>query len=620
LAAINEVETNFGTDLSVSSAGAVGWMQFMPETWLQYGVDALGSGYADPYNPVDAIFAAARYLHAAGASSNLRGAILAYNHSEAYAESVLLRARLFASYPTSAIATLTGLSEGSLPVADARLAPGSPIPTAQAPAPVAAPAAAVTPGTNPAPPPQESAKAAGTASSSQISELLGKKRAPVLAVEDGRIVGIGVSHAIGEYMILRDTYGDLFTYGGLGSVAPAYRVSKPAPLQLPKGALPSGESTNTPTQAATAGSQSPLTLHVAARKPASGAGASTTAGQGSAVQAPAAGKVRVFAHPGNPDAVAAKRLREQEAQNKALGAGWAVLQRGSLVSQGTVLGHLSGGGEGSHASLRFSIRPAGAQSPVDPRPILENWRQLSSALHPRGSKAGAVLAGATAADAFQLSAGDLERAVLADPGIQMGACDRSQVAAGKVDPHALALLLFLSRSGLKPTVGELRCGAAINTAAGVQTVFPAAGTLDIAAINGVPISGHQGAGTIADVTIRTLLTIKHHYAPKRIVSLMSYPGAPSTVAEGNHSTFIQLEVPIVSVARSQAVSAGAKSAGATARSSKATHPGSLSLDTFEWQRLIDQIASIEQPKVAFAPSVSAIRDATSPGSSTRTLP
>jgi len=64
LAAINEIETDYGRNLSVSSAGAVGWMQFMPETWKKYGVDATGSGYADPYNPVDAIFAAARYLHA----------------------------------------------------------------------------------------------------------------------------------------------------------------------------------------------------------------------------------------------------------------------------------------------------------------------------------------------------------------------------------------------------------------------------------------------------------------------------------------------------------------------------------------------------------------------------
>ncbi|HEX3392363.1 MAG TPA: lytic murein transglycosylase [Solirubrobacteraceae bacterium] len=646
LAAINEVETNFGADLSVSTAGAVGWMQFMPETWLQYGVDALGAGYADPYNPVDAIFAAARYLHAAGASSNLRGAILAYNHSEAYVESVLLRARLFASYPSSAIATLTGLTEGSLPVAGARIAPGSPIPSTQS----ATSASSATPGSSPAPSPQESAAtaSAGTltqatpgstptpaasapnaaAPSSQLSELLGKKRAPVLAVEDGRIVGIGVSRKIGRYMVLRDTYGDVFTYGGLGSIAPAYRLSKPAPLQVPKGALPSGEANSTPTQAATAGSQSPVTLHVAARKPAATAAASGTTGQVSAAQAPAGGKVRLFAHPGNPDAVAAKRLREQAAADKALAAGWAVLQRGSLVSQGTVLGHLSGSGEGKDASVRFAIRPAGAQSAVDPRPILENWRQLSSALHPRGSKAGAVLAGATAADAFQLSSSELERAVLADPGIRMGACDRSQVVAGKVDPHALALLVFLSRSGLKPTVGELHCGSVQGTAAGVQTVFPAAGTLDIAAINGVPIAGNQGAGTITDVTIRTLLTVKHHYAPTRIVSLMSYPGAPSTVAAGDHSTFIQLEVPTVSSVRAGSGAGGAAAAGsgaaraATAGSSKATRPGSLSLDTFEWQHLIDQIASIQQPTVSVAPSASAIRDATAPGSgaSTRTLP
>jgi membrane-bound lytic murein transglycosylase B len=41
-------------------------MQFMPATWKAYGVDANGDGKKDPYNPVDAIFAAARYLKAAG--------------------------------------------------------------------------------------------------------------------------------------------------------------------------------------------------------------------------------------------------------------------------------------------------------------------------------------------------------------------------------------------------------------------------------------------------------------------------------------------------------------------------------------------------------------------------
>src|SRR4051794_13132717 len=38
LAAINEIETDYGRNLNVSSAGAVGWMQFMPATWKLYGV------------------------------------------------------------------------------------------------------------------------------------------------------------------------------------------------------------------------------------------------------------------------------------------------------------------------------------------------------------------------------------------------------------------------------------------------------------------------------------------------------------------------------------------------------------------------------------------------------
>ena len=58
LAAINKVETNFGQNLGPSSAGAVGWMQFMPSTWARLlGVDANGDGVADPNNPTDAISA-----------------------------------------------------------------------------------------------------------------------------------------------------------------------------------------------------------------------------------------------------------------------------------------------------------------------------------------------------------------------------------------------------------------------------------------------------------------------------------------------------------------------------------------------------------------------------------
>jgi membrane-bound lytic murein transglycosylase B len=97
LAGINAVETAFGTNLGPSSAGAVGWMQFMPSTWATYGVDANGDGVADPNNPEDAIYAAASYLKAAGMPADTYGAIFAYNHADWYVEEVLANAGCYAA-------------------------------------------------------------------------------------------------------------------------------------------------------------------------------------------------------------------------------------------------------------------------------------------------------------------------------------------------------------------------------------------------------------------------------------------------------------------------------------------------------------------------------------------
>jgi murein DD-endopeptidase MepM/ murein hydrolase activator NlpD len=89
LAAINKVESNFGRNMGPSSAGAIGWMQFMPSTWVRWGTDANGDGIADPWNPEDAVFSAARYLAAAGAHNDLSRAIFAYNHAQWYVDEIL---------------------------------------------------------------------------------------------------------------------------------------------------------------------------------------------------------------------------------------------------------------------------------------------------------------------------------------------------------------------------------------------------------------------------------------------------------------------------------------------------------------------------------------------------
>jgi murein DD-endopeptidase MepM/ murein hydrolase activator NlpD len=95
LAAINKIESNFGENMGPSSAGAIGWMQFMPSTWLRWGVDANGDGVADPWNAADAIYAAARYLAASGGQTDISRAVFSYNHADWYVREVLDLAQVY---------------------------------------------------------------------------------------------------------------------------------------------------------------------------------------------------------------------------------------------------------------------------------------------------------------------------------------------------------------------------------------------------------------------------------------------------------------------------------------------------------------------------------------------
>jgi transglycosylase-like protein with SLT domain len=112
LAAIGQVESHHGRDAGVSSAGAVGPMQFMPETWVQYGFDASGDGRIDVQDPADAIFSAAGMLCANGATQpgGLRGALWTYNHASWYVDLVVETAELYAAReahaPTAEAASL----------------------------------------------------------------------------------------------------------------------------------------------------------------------------------------------------------------------------------------------------------------------------------------------------------------------------------------------------------------------------------------------------------------------------------------------------------------------------------------------------------------------------------
>ncbi|WP_066638362.1 peptidoglycan DD-metalloendopeptidase family protein [Desulfolucanica intricata] len=106
LAAICKVETGFGQNVEVSSAGAIGFMQFMPSTWEYYKQDGDGDGIYDPDNPWDAIFSAGNMLKANGFDSDPSKAIYRYNHAWWYVNKVLTIA---SSYSGSMLPTGNGL-------------------------------------------------------------------------------------------------------------------------------------------------------------------------------------------------------------------------------------------------------------------------------------------------------------------------------------------------------------------------------------------------------------------------------------------------------------------------------------------------------------------------------
>ncbi len=82
-----------------SWAGAMGFCQFLPSSLKSCGVSASGKGPVDLFTHDDAIFSIACYLKKSGFQrqnrSTWRRAVLSYNHSDAYADTVLTLARWY---------------------------------------------------------------------------------------------------------------------------------------------------------------------------------------------------------------------------------------------------------------------------------------------------------------------------------------------------------------------------------------------------------------------------------------------------------------------------------------------------------------------------------------------
>jgi murein DD-endopeptidase MepM/ murein hydrolase activator NlpD len=573
LAAINEVETDYGRDLSLSSAGAEGWMQFLPSVWDEYGVDANGDGWEDPYNPADAIFAAARYLHAAGGDTNIKAAVYAYNHSQAYVESVMLRAQLLGGTPPELLGAITGLTEARFPVyAPSHFSDGF---------------ATTTTGRT----------LAGTTIYSQ-------EGAPVIAVEDGEVVEVGQSPSLGHFVALRDAYGNTYVYADLGEVASVYPVLEPHVHSAVSARIDGAGATKhepAPSGPASAGAQprSPLSEGAAI----SGLALGAAAGLEGPPSAPAPPPVRVPTPPTPPAHVRSFTAGPDQVYLHPLVPGVQVIA-------GTVLGHVGAASstDGTVADggphVFFQIRPAGAGAPlIDPKPILDGWVALEETSIFRAKGENPFLATSpTVGQVLLESQQQLEPQVLHDGGIHLGTCARQDVQEGRVDKRVLAMLEYLSVSGLRPSISGLPCAPATPAAAAANVSAGAtAKAVEITAVNGIPIAGHQEPGSLADETVRKLLMLQGISRPLRIVSAMSYPGAAAAITSPSAGAAIRVAFGAL----------GSEAAGAHAASLAAS-----GLAPNEWIELIDRLGEIPDPTVAGGHSSAAIPDSTTTASPT----
>ena len=102
--------------------------------------------------------------------------------------------------------------------------------------------------------------------------------------------------------------------------------------------------------------------------------------------------------------------------------------------------------------------------------------------------------------------------------------------------------------------------------------------------------GHQGAGSITELTIQRLLTLQGTMKPHQIISLMEFPGTDNTLAMSDHDDHIHVGFrPLYGANRTAAKQVDA------------------SLKPEQWIKLIERLDEIDNPKVDAQPSEYAVK-------------
>jgi len=260
------------------------------------------------------------------------------------------------------------------------------------------------------------------------------------------------------------------------------------------------------------------------------------------------------------------------------------LKIGSRVVGGSEIGRI-GKSQVGPPRLNFAIRPAGRGAPnIDPKPILDGWKLLETTAIYRANDKNPFGSDPTVGQVLLESKAALMQRVLADPKLSIYSCGRNDVQTGQIDRRVLAVLEYLVAKGYRLTITSLKCGHSYMTASGNVSAHSYGSAVDIAAVNGIPITGHQGPGSITEAVIKDLLLLQGAMRPAQIISLMDL--GPPTFILPDHYNHIHVGYTF-------------------STSGNLSQLGEM-LKPEQWQRLIQRLGEIQNPKVPAKPSAAAV--------------
>ncbi|MDX6396690.1 MAG: hypothetical protein QOJ43_98 [Gaiellaceae bacterium] len=136
---------------------------------------------------------------------------------------------------------------------------------------------------------------------------------------------------------------------------------------------------------------------------------------------------------------------------------------------------------------------------------------------------------------YEAAKDKLAKRLLADERVLIYAAGREDIAAGRIDVRLIVLLGYLAERHGSVTVSSLASGHRQFARPGVVSAHVYGHAVDIAAVGGISIAGHQQPGGPTEEAVRSILLLPTELQPQQVISLLGLGGPSFPMSDhGDH--------------------------------------------------------------------------------------